>query len=523
LSSPVFRQAAGNRLKNLSKLPALSSVSIYSAYPKRHVPIFTAPKQFVYFLDMTNSKRSKRRVLIIGSDGMRADGLSPDLMPTYSRLMGEGTLFSRFSSVYPSETRVAMTSLTTGVYPGKHGLLQNGPYLRGFGADGRFQTGNHEHLLGYSSQCNEPLVFKPTLGDRLHAAGRQLSVAGSGSPGSSLLWNILHPEKVININTSYGAQEMEAVHRRLGPAPKDIQGRLDWLLNAFLTFHLPDTNYDAMVFWMNQPDGACHDSGLGSPGFCDALRRVDQCVGRLLKAVEERGEEMDVLLVSDHGHSSIGTHSQLGDSLDIACQQLCLDREAFVVSGPAIYDVTPVGDGDIQKLVGWFREQQWCGAVFARHPQAETFGALPLEFLYGPLHHQRAPLLIINPTWSPQPNEHGVRGTFHSLSGPAKSTHGSAIATDMHAFCLGWGPSFKKGHRSELPCGLVDIAPTVCHLLDLEGESGFDGRVLHEGLVQGAPGVEPSSQFSFEGSETQREPIQCATVNGTRYILGAGA
>jgi len=29
----IHGQAAGNRLKNLSKLPALSSVSIYSAYP----------------------------------------------------------------------------------------------------------------------------------------------------------------------------------------------------------------------------------------------------------------------------------------------------------------------------------------------------------------------------------------------------------------------------------------------------------------------------------------------------------
>ena len=34
-------KAAGNRLKNLSKLPALSSVSIYSAYPKWDITLAT--------------------------------------------------------------------------------------------------------------------------------------------------------------------------------------------------------------------------------------------------------------------------------------------------------------------------------------------------------------------------------------------------------------------------------------------------------------------------------------------------
>jgi arylsulfatase A-like enzyme len=64
------------------------------------------------------------------------------------------------------------------------------------------------------------------------------------------------------------------------------------------------------------------------------------------------------------------------------------------------------------------------------------------------------------------------------------ATHGTLCPYDLHAFCLGIGPSFIEGGVSNHYCGLVDIAPTVCYLLGLKEEQGFDGRVLTEGLKQ---------------------------------------
>lgn len=90
----------------------------------------------------------------------------------------------------------------------------------------------------------------------------------------------------------------------------------------------------------------------------------------------------------------------------------------------------------------------------------------------------------------------------------------------MHAFCLGYGPGFRKGATSDVPCGIVDIAPTVCHLLGLTQESGFDGRVLHEGLRGNSSLSKARATFYVAGTGAQRQPIQLARVNDTPYILG---
>jgi hypothetical protein len=96
------------------------------------------------------------------------------------------------------------------------------------------------------------------------------------------------------------------------------------------------------------------------------------------------------------------------------------------------------------------------------------------------------PLLSVSPKWTEETNEYGVPGTVMTLTSSTrvKSNHGAASPYDLHAFCLGIGPSFKERHVSGLPCSIVDIAPTVCHLAGLAEESGFDGRVLWEGLKQ---------------------------------------
>ncbi len=468
---------------------------------------------------------TSRRILIIGTDGMRPDAVSVELMPTYYRLIREGMLFNRFQAAYPSETRVSMTTLTTGVYPGKHGIVANMPYLPGFRNDGFLQTGNHRHLMDYPAQVGEPLVLRPSLGDRLSVKGKHLAIAGGGSSGSSLLWNVAHPQKVINVSTAFGNLEMEAIHHQLGPVPNDEWKRLDWVIRALLEIHLPDLHNEVMVLWFPQPDTASHDYGIGSPAFCESLRWIDNRISQVFQALHDRGEEINVFLISDHGHSTIAPQGSLKEHLLAACRELQIDPAPFAVSGRAIYQRMDVSDSAIEKLILWLKAQPWCGAVLARHVRAKEWGALPSETLLGPLHHERTPLLMVNPLWTPELNQFGVSGISKVpiSPGPKAADHGNAVPTEMRAFCLGWGPDFKAGAVSDTPCGIVDIAPTVCHLLGMNNETGFDGRILHEGLHGGPDSKSVKTTFTIEGSDTQRQPLQFAQVNGTRYILGSKA
>lgn len=330
------------------------------------------------------SSESSRRVLIIGSDGMRPDAVNPELMPTYSRLIREGMLFTRFHAAYPSETRVSMTTLTTGVYPGRHGVVANRLYLPGFRHDGRLETGDHRHFAEYTGQTGEPIVLRPTLGDRLYAAGRHLAVVGAGSPGSSLLWNITHPEKVINLATDYGIPSLAEIRRQVGPVPGgEFQSeRLSWAVKALLEVHLPDIRNQALVLWLSQPDKASHDFGLGSPEVREAHQWVDRCLARVLDALQQRDEDFDLFLISDHGHTTLDAQGALSVHLAEGCRQLGIDVP-FDVSGKYIFNKMPVSDDIVRILIDWLKKQSWCGAVFANHPQAEKWGALAVETLLG--------------------------------------------------------------------------------------------------------------------------------------------
>jgi hypothetical protein len=54
----------------------------------------------------------------------------------------------------------------------------------------------------------------------------------------------------------------------------------------------------------------------------------------------------------------------------------------------------------------------------------------------------------------------------------------------MRNSLFAWGPRFKREVRSSVPAGIVDVAPTVRHLLSLPAIEA-DGRLLEEALAGG--------------------------------------
>lgn len=61
------------------------------------------------------------------------------------------------------------------------------------------------------------------------------------------------------------------------------------------------------------------------------------------------------------------------------------------------------------------------------------------------------------------------------------STHGSAYAYDTHVPVIFMGRHFRAGKYSS-PVGVVDIAPTLAHILNVRAPTGNEGRVLTEAL-----------------------------------------
>lgn len=468
--------------------------------------------------------RGRRRVLIIGADGLRPDLVDPRRMPTYHALLAQGSLFTAFHSAFPTHTRVNMTTLTTGTKPGRHGVINNTMYVAGAAAP--IDTADPRQLLEFEKLSGESVVLTPTLGDRLRKQGERLAVAACSTPGASLLWNPKNPQRVLNASTDYGDADLAAVRDKLGPVGPDV-GRTKynacrWATRALIDVLLDQPENRVITLWLTEPDASQHFYGLGSPEALEALTVVDECVGMVVDALARKGlaDEFDLLLVSDHGHSSVRHSGSLAEHLIEARD--ALDLGDLIAVADFIY--SPNGDHDpsaLPRLADWLLERPWCGLLFTSVPAMYGHrGVLPLELATGPLSHGRAPLLAVSPTWSHAVNAFGVPGSVDTLTSysPLKSTHGTASPYDMRAFCLGVGPRFERGARIDVPCGTVDIAPTVWDLIGNDAPSasyGFDGGSL---LTLGAGTPVRRERVAAESS---REAIEVAHVDGRSYFLGS--
>ena len=66
-----------------------------------------------------------KRVLLIVLDGLRPDYVKPDLMPNLYALGERGVVCTDHHSTFPTVTRVNASSIVTGAYPQRHGILAN--------------------------------------------------------------------------------------------------------------------------------------------------------------------------------------------------------------------------------------------------------------------------------------------------------------------------------------------------------------------------------------------------------------
>jgi arylsulfatase A-like enzyme len=319
---------------------------------------------------------------------------------------------------------------------------------------------------------------------------------------------------------------------KLGEVPAvDAPSRehLMYAARAVTDLYLDDDEIAVIVLWLSEPDSSLHLAGVGTPEAAAALRACDAALAQVMAGIERRGliDQFDCFLISDHGHSSVAAHRSLGEQLDRARADLGRLPDVTTASDliyPAPGAPTPTAR-ELAPLVAWMQEQPWAGAVFGGTPEmAQLPGVLPLASLWNGITHDRAPLLIVSPTWSDASNAHGVPGTVAALTaqGALRSTHGSASPYDLHAFATAVGPDFREDAVSTLPSGGIDLAPTILTLLGLDVPTRIDGRVLWETLRE--PSSESPAPDTIEVVPARRHPngfsprLQLHRVGTTTYV-----
>lgn len=436
---------------------------------------------------------TSRRILLIGTDGLRPDLFDPVLMPTYAGLMAQGTRLAAHHAIYPSHTRAIISAINTGCTPGKHGLLSSRMRVDGATENHIVDTSKAEQLASLDRLTGGRAIMMPTLADLLERQGVGMAIAGAQTSGGGALWARKQTFPMVNTTTTYGRTEYRELWAKLGgdPPPTDLPHRIPhgaYAARAVTDLFLDDDGLRLIMLWLAEPDFSLHRFGLGSPEARRAMQACDESLASILDGLDKRGlrDQFDILLISDHGHSTVNQQGTIGEQLERAARDLGERMPPVSFASDNLYpmpNAPPPTASELQPLVAWFQQQLFTGALFGGTEEiANLPGVLPLAAMWNDTLNERAPLFSFSAAWSHATNDHGVPGTVTALVkyGGSRSTHGSASPYDMHAIGYAIGPDFHEGRTTDLPSGATDLAPTILALLGIEQPPGMDGRVLWE-------------------------------------------
>ncbi len=487
-------------------------------------------------------KSTDKRILIVAFDALRPDMVTPESMPNLTAFAAAGVRFSHSRATFPTETRVNQSALVTGCTPTRHGIVGN-KFLDPVAApNDLFNTGDETALAAGDRRLGGKLMGVPVLGEILAGHGMSLAVISAGTPGGT---RILHHKaeslggfrfSLHRPDASVPAARIAAVIDRIGPIPKHEIPSLTWLsyaTDAYLEYLEPELAPEVAILWLCEPDNSYHYRGIGSPENLAAIRHADAEFGRILdrRRASGLGDRLQIVTVSDHGQLTIaGAALNLRAKLTEAGFSVGETPGAggeegaekgaeltLVLGGTIGITLRDSDPGHIDSVVAWLQDQPWCGPILTRD------GRGCLTHRQAGLDHPRAPDIVLVPRSDAAANAHGLPGSCrHDSDYPAGGgTHGGLHPIELNTWLAMAGDAFVGGTVSTLPTGIVDVLPTVLHLLGLEAPPGTQGRVLREALAAHADEPRPAAVETVHSAESaagRRSHLSVSTVAGTTYL-----
>src|SRR5262245_48614429 len=124
-------------------------------------------------------KGKAEHVVVVVWDGMRPDFITPQYTPTLYELARNGVFFKNHHPVYISSTEVNGTSLATGVYPNRSGIMANTDYRPEIGWLESQATEGLEAVRRGDLLTDGNYILVPTLAEILQKAGHPTIIAGT--------------------------------------------------------------------------------------------------------------------------------------------------------------------------------------------------------------------------------------------------------------------------------------------------------------------------------------------------------
>jgi arylsulfatase A-like enzyme len=440
-----------------------------------------------------------RRVVIVTLDGLRRDLISEKNTPNLVAFARKAERFADYRTVFPSCTRVVSASLATGCFPASHGLQGNSVALM---EDGRLvlRDAGDPDFLQHKRRVTGASLEVPTLAERVRHVGGAV-IFSNVSPGAAYAHDPDGHGHVYHRAGSFGP----------GRLPVPAEDRLDVALDIAGDRRMTERFIDEVllhrkpplaVLWLGEPDHIQHETPLGSPKHLEAVAAADVHAGLVVAAVERlraKGDEILLLIGSDHGHQSVTGVVDVDAELVVAGLKARLgsDDVMAVSNGTSVLIyVHPDKAGAIPDIRAFIEASDWAGPVFGPD-ELGRIGQRPVGGL----------AFAVSMAASEEPNAFGIPGAS-LVAKPAMGKpdrvgcgqHGGLAPYEQAPFLMVSGPGFRPGTIRSESARVIDIAPTVLVHLGLDA-SGTDGIAL-----QGAGREDTKLAMALSGPEAKAGP-----------------
>ncbi len=210
------------------------------------------------------SGQRARHVIVIGVDGLSADGVRKAQMPNLHTMMEQGSWTLSARGVLPTSSSANWASILTGVGPEQHGVTSNDWRVSEF----NFPTA----VIGSGN-------FYPSIFQLLADQRPDWEV------GSIYEWEgfaNLYDRRFVD-HDAHGASEEEATKLAVD--------------------YIRSKKPDFLFVHLDNVDHAGHGEGHGTPQYYAAVAQADKMIGRIRQATIDAGiaDETVILVTSDHG------------------------------------------------------------------------------------------------------------------------------------------------------------------------------------------------------------------------------
>ena len=437
-----------------------------------------------------------RHVVLISLDGFPAYLWRDQTLalPHLRRLAAEGVVADAMTIANPSITWPNHTTLVTGVYPQKHGVLYNGLVVRG-------GPGKPNTIEPWADKAK--LVRVPTVYDAAFHAGlttAEIDWVAITRPGT-VNWSfaeIVDPTAVLprEMVAAGVATEKEilAVAEKKPVASANVEppkrlnaAERDELWTRAASFVFTQHRPNLLMFHPLNTDGQHHRYGPGSPEGRTALELADQFVGTLVKAIDASGRraQTTILVTTDHGFKKVekflyanvalkkAGHLRTAGATIAQC-----DAFAGTQGGIAmIYVTDPAKRAElVPKLKELFAATEGVAQVIDAATGAHAHG-MPT-----PDENQGMGELILYPKAG---YSFSAAAIGDAIVGPSVNYGGShgyhSSDPELDGIFIAQGAGIRRGVKLERVRNL-DVAPTIAHLLDVALPTA-DGKPMEHVLA----------------------------------------